>query len=290
MCWAPSTNPQALLPRRRSTQRRHRPARQHAAAERAARATPIGRRYKSCAHRAPHAHRIHPNQTKEVPLCSRTRLCSSPAPPQALRRHCRAARGPRRRADVDEDALRRFTVPVNVTDMASVPLGCRRRAQPPRALDAVWANAGISVFAPLELTDDAALAMPSKSTCWGPQHHQSGPAAGDRLARLHHHGQLRRTSAYASKAGMEALGNSLRVELADRAVDVGVFHPQWINTVMVTQKQNTRRRFQRLLRKPSGRRQRRGDGRRSRRRVRAARHSRRCRCCTPCVPLSRPAP
>jgi NAD(P)-dependent dehydrogenase (short-subunit alcohol dehydrogenase family) len=158
-------------------------------------------------------------------------------------------------ADVDEDALRStaaslpgqpLTVSVDVTDMASCRSAVAAALKRHDRLDAVWANAGISEFAPLELMDDAAwrrvievnvlgafniikAALPPVIDSRG---YVAITASGASWAHSPGH------SAYAaSKAAVEALGNSLRVELADRGVDVGVFHPQWINTVMVTQKQ-----------------------------------------------------
>lgn len=40
----------------------------------------------------------------------------------------------------------------------------------------------------------------------------------------------------AAKAGVEAMANALRVEVADQGVTVGVLHPGWINTSLVTKK------------------------------------------------------
>lgn len=123
-------------------------------------------------------------------------------------------------------------------------------------LDYVWANAGISAFAPLELMDAAAwhkvvevnllgaynivkAALPQVISARG---YVALTASGASFAHSPGH------SAYAaSKAGLEALGNSLRSELADRGVAVGVFHPQWIRTPMVTEKRDHNDAFNVLL-------------------------------------------
>jgi short-subunit dehydrogenase len=44
-----------------------------------------------------------------------------------------------------------------------------------------------------------------------------------------------RANAYAaSKAGVEAFGGALRLELAHKGVDVGVAHPAWVSTGMIS--------------------------------------------------------
>src|SRR5438874_624163 len=53
-------------------------------------------------------------------------------------------------------------------------------------------------------------------------------------------------SAYAAtKAGVEAMCNSLRLELAHRGVDVATIHPSWIDTDMVREA-NEKPAFKRL--------------------------------------------
>lgn len=54
-------------------------------------------------------------------------------------------------------------------------------------------------------------------------------------------------SAYAaSKSGLEAMTNCLRSELAGTGVRVGTFHPGWIATKMVTEKDDHQLAFQRF--------------------------------------------
>jgi NAD(P)-dependent dehydrogenase (short-subunit alcohol dehydrogenase family) len=109
-------------------------------------------------------------------------------------------------------------------------------------LDAVWANAGIVSFGPLELTDPEAwvrtvevnlvgafrtirAALPAVVAARG------YVAVTASLASFAHAPGL---SAYtASKAGVEAMCNALRIELAPHGVAVGTIHPSWIATDMV---------------------------------------------------------
>jgi len=50
----------------------------------------------------------------------------------------------------------------------------------------------------------------------------------------------------ASKAGVEAMCNSLRLELAHHGVDVATIHPTWIDTDMVREGEQELRAYQRL--------------------------------------------
>jgi NAD(P)-dependent dehydrogenase (short-subunit alcohol dehydrogenase family) len=50
----------------------------------------------------------------------------------------------------------------------------------------------------------------------------------------------------ASKAGVEAMCNALRIELAHHGVDVATIHPTWIDTEMVREGQRDLRAYQRL--------------------------------------------
>jgi NAD(P)-dependent dehydrogenase (short-subunit alcohol dehydrogenase family) len=48
-------------------------------------------------------------------------------------------------------------------------------------------------------------------------------------------------SAYcATKAGVEAMSNALRIEIAHHGVDVGTIHPTWIDTEMVREGEESR--------------------------------------------------
>jgi NAD(P)-dependent dehydrogenase (short-subunit alcohol dehydrogenase family) len=122
-------------------------------------------------------------------------------------------------------------------------------------LDAVWANAGIASFGPLALTDPAAwehtiavnllgafktirAALPAVIAARG------YVAVSASLASFAHAPGM---SAYsASKAGVEAMCNSLRIELAHHGVAVGTIHPSWIDTPMVREGVAEHRAYQRL--------------------------------------------
>jgi len=54
-------------------------------------------------------------------------------------------------------------------------------------------------------------------------------------------------SAYAAaKAGVEAMGNALRLEVAHLGVEVGTIHPTWIDTDMVREAEDSSRAYMRL--------------------------------------------
>lgn len=150
------------------------------------------------------------------------------------------------RLDVSNLGGSHLAIKTNVTSMASCQAAVDAAKQYFGRIDVVWANAGISAFAPIELLDFTEwhrvievnllgtyniikAALPSVIESAG---YVAMTASGASWAHSPSH------SAYAaSKAAVEALANSMRVELADRGVDVGVFHPMWIRTAMVTEKQ-----------------------------------------------------
>jgi NAD(P)-dependent dehydrogenase (short-subunit alcohol dehydrogenase family) len=122
-------------------------------------------------------------------------------------------------------------------------------------LDAVWANAGIASFGPLALTDPGAwertievnllgvfrtvrAALPAVIEARG------YVAVTASLASFAHAPGM---SAYAaSKAGVEAMGNALRLELAPHGVAVGTIHPTWIDTEMVREADREHLAYRRL--------------------------------------------
>jgi NAD(P)-dependent dehydrogenase (short-subunit alcohol dehydrogenase family) len=167
-------------------------------------------------------------------------------------------------ADVDETALRGAadrigggvqTIVLDVTDYA----GCEQAVAATVArhghLDVVWANAGIAAEAPAELTEPdvwarvvqvnligafntVRAALPAVIEARG---HVAITAS---LASLAHPPGL---SAYtASKAGVEAFGDALRIEVAHQGVTVGVLHPTWIATDMVQEADAESAAFRRL--------------------------------------------
>jgi NAD(P)-dependent dehydrogenase (short-subunit alcohol dehydrogenase family) len=142
-------------------------------------------------------------------------------------------------ADIDPEG---DAIPLDVRDAA----GCERAVETVLErhgqLDAVWANAGIGSFGPLLLTDPEAwtrtvevnligafrtvrAALPAVIAARG------YVAVTASLASFAHAPGM---SAYAaSKAGVEAMCNALRIELAAHGVAVGTIHPSWIDTDMV---------------------------------------------------------
>jgi len=158
--------------------------------------------------------------------------------------------------DLDAAALERvavtmepvpLTVQVDVTDPASCAAAVEATLHRHGRIDAVWANAGISAFGPLDLLDDASWRRVVEVNLIGAYNiiRAALPAVVDQRGYIsmtaswasfaHSPGH----SAYsASKAGLEALANSLRSELAHTGTKVGIFHPGWIDTPMVAGKRD----------------------------------------------------
>ncbi|WP_052059171.1 SDR family NAD(P)-dependent oxidoreductase [Rhodococcoides fascians] len=123
-------------------------------------------------------------------------------------------------------------------------------------VDIVWANAGVSVFGPVDLLPDDAWKRVLDVNLVGA--HNIVRAALPALLRSR--GYVAMTCSWASfahqpghsayaaaKAGLEAFANSLRLELAGTGVDVGSLHPGWIDTTMVTGKLQGQPAFAALL-------------------------------------------
>ncbi len=154
-------------------------------------------------------------------------------------------------ADLDTDALAAtaatspstpMTLELDVTDPAACEAAVAAVLSQHGRLDVVWANAGIASSGPMQPTDPAAWRRTIEVNLVGALLHDPGGAAGsDRAARLRGRdgvaGFLRARSAMsaycASKAGVEAMANSLRAEVAHHGVDVATIHPTWIDTDMV---------------------------------------------------------
>lgn len=147
------------------------------------------------------------------------------------------------------------TIPLDVTDAAACEHAVEIILERHGRLDAVWANAGIASFGPLGATDPAAwertiavnllgafrtirAALPAVIEARG------YVAVSASLASFLHGPGL---SAYAaSKAGVEAMCDSLRIEVAHRGVAVGTIHPTWIDTEMVREGEREQRAFHAL--------------------------------------------
>ena len=122
-------------------------------------------------------------------------------------------------------------------------------------LDAVWANAGIASFGPLALTDPGAWERTIEVNLLGVFRtvRAALPAVIEArgyvavTASLASFAQAPGMSSYsASKAGVEAMCNSLRLELAHHGVEVATIHPTWIDTDMVRESEQELRAYQRL--------------------------------------------
>ncbi len=154
-------------------------------------------------------------------------------------------------ADLDTDGLTRtaaaitpapMTVELDVTDGVACQDAVQSVTERFGRLDAVWANAGIASIGPVELTDPAAWTRTIEVNLLGAYYTiraalppviaaRGYVAATASLATFAHAPHL---SAYcATKAGIEALCNSLRIELDQYGVGVATIHPSWIDTDMV---------------------------------------------------------
>lgn len=123
-------------------------------------------------------------------------------------------------------------------------------------IDIVWANAGVSVFGPVDLLAAGAWKRVIDVNLVGAQNIVRAALPAVMRSR----GYIAMTASWASfahqpghtayaaaKAGLEAFADSLRLELAGTGVDVGSFHPGWIDTPMVTSKIKEQPAFSALL-------------------------------------------
>lgn len=156
--------------------------------------------------------------------------------------------------DLDGDGLeaqaaaRRATAPdvlhtrADVRDLAAMQAVAARCAERFGGIDVVWANAGIASFGPLGATDPAAWVRTIEVNLIGAFH--TVRAALPQVVPRRGHVAITASiasfvnapcmSAYsATKSGVEAMGNSLRLELAHHGVTVGMIHPSWVATPMV---------------------------------------------------------
>jgi NAD(P)-dependent dehydrogenase (short-subunit alcohol dehydrogenase family) len=161
-------------------------------------------------------------------------------------------------ADVDAEALAGtaagispppLTIEVDVTDLPSCEAAVERVLEEHGRLDVVWANAGIGSTGPVQLTDPAAWRRTVEVNLVGAYHivraalpaviTQRGlVAVTSSVAAFAHAPHM---SAYcATKAGVEAMANALRIEVAGHGVAVATIHPSWIDTDMVREADDIR--------------------------------------------------
>ena len=147
------------------------------------------------------------------------------------------------------------TVELDVTDYAACQRAVATVLDMHGRLDIVWANAGIGAGGPMELVEPRAWTRVIEVNLIGA--FNTVRAALDEIikargyvaitASLASFGHAPGLSAYsASKAGVEAMADSLRIEVAHLGVDVGVLHPSWIGTDMVAEGDGESPSFRRL--------------------------------------------
>jgi NAD(P)-dependent dehydrogenase (short-subunit alcohol dehydrogenase family) len=154
-------------------------------------------------------------------------------------------------ADLDSAALKEtvaslgiapFTLELDVTDTEACEEAVNQALERYGQLDVVWANAGIATTGPLHLADPAAWKRNIEVNVIGayntvraavPALVQSKGYAAVTASMSSFAHPPHMSSYSASKAAVEALCNSLRVELAHHGVAVGSVHPTWIDTDML---------------------------------------------------------
>jgi NAD(P)-dependent dehydrogenase (short-subunit alcohol dehydrogenase family) len=155
-------------------------------------------------------------------------------------------------ADIDPTG---DVLPLDVTDAGACERAVETVLERHGRLDAVWANAGIASFGPLALTDPAAWTRTIEVNLLGA--YRTVRAALPALiaargyvavtASLASFAHAPGMSAYAaSKAGVEAMSNALRIELAPHGVEVGTIHPTWVDTEMVREADREHLAYRRL--------------------------------------------
>jgi NAD(P)-dependent dehydrogenase (short-subunit alcohol dehydrogenase family) len=161
-------------------------------------------------------------------------------------------------ADLDADALSQtahammptpLALELDVTDEAACEAAVEQVLEEHGQLDVVWANAGIGAFGPMQLSAPAAWRRVIEVNLLGAYYtvRAALPAVIRRrgyvavTASMASFAHAPGMSAYAaSKAGVEAMCNSLRAELAHQGVDVASIHPTWIDTELVRESDDSR--------------------------------------------------
>jgi len=133
-------------------------------------------------------------------------------------------------------------IELDVTDASACQSAVARTVARSGKVDLVWANAGIASIGPVHLSDPDLWRRTIEVNLVGAYNtvRAALPAVIDAqgyvgvTASMASFGHAPHMSAYsASKAGVEAMCNSMRIELTAHGVAVGSIHPTWINTDMV---------------------------------------------------------
>jgi NAD(P)-dependent dehydrogenase (short-subunit alcohol dehydrogenase family) len=154
-------------------------------------------------------------------------------------------------ADIDGDAAadtartispQVLALAADVTQPADLQRAVAATKEKLGRIDVVWANAGIASFGPLVATDPAAWAHTIEVNLVGAFHTvraalpevmaNRGHVAVTASAASFVHAPC--MSAYsATKAGVEAMCDALRIEVAHHGVTVGAIHPSWVATPLI---------------------------------------------------------
>lgn len=130
----------------------------------------------------------------------------------------------------------------DVTRLADMQRAVAHTVQALGRIDMVWANAGIASFGPVASTDPTAWVRNIEVNLVGV--FNTVHAALPEVQRQRGHVAVTASaasfvnapcmSAYsATKSGVEALCNSLRIEVAHQGVTVGAIHPSWVATPLI---------------------------------------------------------
>ena len=168
-------------------------------------------------------------------------------------------------ADLDTEALARtageisptpLTIELDVTDMEQCEAAVERTLAEHGRLDVVWANAGIASGGPLWMTAPAAWRRTIEVNLLGAYN----TIRAGLPAVIEQHGYVAVTASLASfvhgpgmsaysatKAGVEAMCDSLRLEVNQFGVDVATIHPAFIDTDLVREATASNPSLRRLL-------------------------------------------
>ena len=132
----------------------------------------------------------------------------------------------------------------DVTDLQAMQVVVEKTMSKTGRIDIVFANAGVAAFGPVAYIDPVAWKRCLEVNVFGVFNTiraalpcvmaQKGYVLINASSSSFAHPPV--MSAYAaSKSAVEAMGNSLRIEMAAHAVDVGVLHAGWVRTPLVTE-------------------------------------------------------